>query len=317
MPRRLGLQQLYYLASILLLVEAAGAYYDLNYHILNVVDTFFQPAHLLIYSALMGITLTGAVIAVLYRKYPLLLLSITSLSAGYGDMLWHTAFGFDGLLSPPHVTLASLQLGIAYYLYTNMKEGDDDARKRSVALAAIWLASLFICLMLGIPASKTKYFDFNPPPAVAIAVGAFAMPFVSTMVMKHCRSFLTVAIYTAIIIPTCMIYNHYNTFELPIFLIGVAIPALLMHRNQRELAIISIGALSMAVYLPFALDVMEYAVHAKPMYISDTYLTFVRDLQLTAIFAAAGGMVGLWSLTSSFAKLLAFTQFRSANLHHP
>jgi hypothetical protein len=90
-----------------------------------------------------------------------------------------------------------------------------------------------------------------------------------------------------------------------------------MHRNQRELAIISIGALSMAVYLPFALDVMEYAVHAKPMYISDTYLTFVRDLQLTAIFAAAGGMVGLWSLTSSFAKLLAFTQFRSANLHHP
>jgi hypothetical protein len=312
-PHKLTLQKFYYLASILLLVEAAGAYYDLNYHILNIVDTFFQPAHLLIYSALAGITVIGGVIVAMYRKYVLLLLSISSLSVGYGDLLWHDAFGFDGLLSPPHIVLTSLQLGIAYYLYRNITE---DPRKQSIALSAIWLAGLFICLMLGIPASKTKYFDFNPPSVVAIAIGAFAMPFVSAMVIKQCRSLLTLAIYAAIIIPTCMVYNHYNTFELPVFLIGVAIPAFLLHRNQRELAIIAITALSMAIYLPFALDVIEYGVHAKPMYISNTYSIFAQDLQLSAIFVAAGGMVGLWSLTSSFTKLLAITQVRSAKLHH-
>lgn len=52
---------LFVIATIPVLVGITGAFWDLTYHTLNKVDTFFQPAHLVIYNSIFAALLIGIV----------------------------------------------------------------------------------------------------------------------------------------------------------------------------------------------------------------------------------------------------------------
>lgn len=134
----------YYLfVSIGVGLQISGSNWDIMWHGLELVETFFTPPHSVIYS---GVALSVIFSFGIFRSiwprtersteknnddslsisnlqnslslsfryatlpFPLKLVtvgSIMQLSAGPFDFWWHLQFGFDGLLSPPHSILAT------------------------------------------------------------------------------------------------------------------------------------------------------------------------------------------------------------------
>ena len=115
--------------SIGVYLQISGSNWDIVWHGVGNAETFFTPPHSVIYSGValaIGSVIGGIIQAaftirqqkkdvtwfVLFpSSLPLSLKlaaigCILQLSAGPFDFLWHTQFGFDGLLSPPHSVLA-------------------------------------------------------------------------------------------------------------------------------------------------------------------------------------------------------------------
>jgi hypothetical protein len=76
---------LFVIATIPVLVVITGAFWDLTYHALNKVDTFFQPAHLVIYNSIFAALLIGIVIALKTRYRSLAIISGIQLATGFAD----------------------------------------------------------------------------------------------------------------------------------------------------------------------------------------------------------------------------------------
>ena len=105
------------LVSFGILLVTVGGSWDITNHLLNKPETFFSPPHAFLYSGV-AVTLIGAIVSFIgYRKLTninsnfrlpvrLTILGIVLLiGAGPFDFGWHSNFGLDGLLSPPHLTL--------------------------------------------------------------------------------------------------------------------------------------------------------------------------------------------------------------------
>jgi hypothetical protein len=125
-------------AGILLAASAGG--WDITNHLLNKPESFFSPPHAALYSGV-GLVIIGAiliyigrfiirgrksrntthhtqrlkavirVVSASYSSSPPLSVKLVYLgvillvSAGPFDFVWHSTFGLDGLLSPPHAVL--------------------------------------------------------------------------------------------------------------------------------------------------------------------------------------------------------------------
>src|ERR687886_1246006 len=105
------------LVSSGIMLAASGGSFDITNHLLNKPETFFSPPHAILYGGIASATLGSVVMLVSLRssinhgsilKTPVKLASIgisMLLAAGPFDFAWHSAFGLDGLLSPPHFIL--------------------------------------------------------------------------------------------------------------------------------------------------------------------------------------------------------------------
>jgi hypothetical protein len=144
------------------------------------------------------------------------------ISAGPLDFAWHTAFGLDGLLSPPHavLTMGMVLCSIGAFLglisnnnyfdkmrtKTNMQRLDDGdsystfelkntssdntitCNKRSslyiiVSITAIWITVSGIIHMVSLPFSDTDFFKFNPNPILAGLIATLCFPFLVSFVL--------------------------------------------------------------------------------------------------------------------------------------
>jgi hypothetical protein len=101
------------------------------------------------------------------------------ISAAPVDFGWHSAFGLDGLLSPPHFVLVSgMIVGSAGAL-----AGLAQSAKRLpsvlivIAILPIWLGASGMIDMFSLPFSESEYFNFNPHPTLGVAVATLAFPF--------------------------------------------------------------------------------------------------------------------------------------------
>src|ERR671927_1403102 len=110
------LQSGYVFVSIGILLAAGGGSWDINNHLLNKPETFFAPPHAVLYSGA-AIAVAGALMLFLSAKrsgntmiWPIKLTVagvLVLIIAGPVDFMWHSAYGLDGLLSPPHFVLVS------------------------------------------------------------------------------------------------------------------------------------------------------------------------------------------------------------------
>jgi hypothetical protein len=228
------------IVSLGILLTASSGSWDITNHLLNRPETFFSPPHAGLYSGVV-LVLFGSLMAYHYhwrsnkisdnnniRKHlptylRLLLVGIVMLiSAGPLDFAWHTAFGLDGLLSPPHavLTIGMVLCSIGAFLgltsknnyYGRMRTKTDVERiekedsysmtKMSngrsndttihykkfslymiVSIAAIWITVSGIIHMVSLPFSDTDFFKFNPNPILAGLIATLCFPFLVSFVL--------------------------------------------------------------------------------------------------------------------------------------
>lgn len=226
--------------SLGILLTASSGSWDITNHLLNRPETFFSPPHAGLYSGVV-LVLFGSLMTYRYQRHSskisdiknkkslptylrLVIVGIVMLiSAGPLDFAWHTAFGLDGLLSPPHVVLTmglvlcsiGAFLGLIsknnYYpgrmrTKTNMKAMTNDDNysivgmknislndtttrtKRSllyiiIAITAIWITVSGIIHMVSLPFSDTDYFKFNPNPLLAGLIATLCFPFLVSFIL--------------------------------------------------------------------------------------------------------------------------------------
>ena len=225
--------------SLGILLTASSGSWDITNHLLNRPETFFSPPHAGLYSGVV-LVLFGSLMT--YRYYRrgnkisdnnirkslptylrLILVGIVMLiSAGPLDFAWHTAFGLDGLLSPPHavLTMGIVLCSIGAFLglisnnnysdkmrtKTNLQTLDDGdsystfelkntssnntttPSKRSslyiiVSITAIWITVSGIIHMASLPFSDTDFFKFNPNPILAGLIATLCFPFLVSFIL--------------------------------------------------------------------------------------------------------------------------------------
>jgi hypothetical protein len=184
--------------------------------------------------------------------YPIKLVSIGTIieifSGGF-DSWWHYNFGFDGLLSPPHLMLTigmltavyGALIGIYRLLQNNNQNNNNNNNKSTllkisfiVAYAVAWIVSVNTIFMFSLPYSKGQYFDFNPNPFAAIFIASLAIPFVSGMLfysaaktlrdVRFRLTFITLAFMIIHSTATIISNNHFAILY-PLYLLNI-IPAL-------------------------------------------------------------------------------------------
>ena len=209
----------------ILIAESAGGW-DITNHLLNKPETFFSPPHVILYSGI-TIALIGATIMFLHwRSYSTyvsttkkeknleidfsLKLVISGVSmlilAGPFDFFWHSAFGLDGLLSPPHLTLTigmfagsiGALIGIkSYILIKNITSQEkkqnnniDNFKNNAIyttltiiGILPIWMSSSGLIYMFSLPFSDTEYYNFNLEPTTAATIATLSFPFLISFIL--------------------------------------------------------------------------------------------------------------------------------------
>jgi hypothetical protein len=236
------------------------------------------------------------------------------ISAAPVDFGWHSAFGLDGLLSPPHFVLVSgMVVGSAGAL-----AGLSQSTKRVpsvliiIAILPIWLAVSGMIDMFSLPFSETEHFNFNPHPTLGVVVATLAFPFLISACLI-CSSALAGkrfgvlsmagAAFIVIGVLTSIIPNSALTSTIPFYISSiipiVAADALLAFSRSR-FSLYAAGAIvSLAffmLYYPLITYTYNEVFESKavwPSLIAQIYFEMIQDvLPLVAIPTAAMGILG-------------------------
>jgi hypothetical protein len=317
----------YVLVSLGMLLAAAGGSWDITNHLLNKPESFFAPPHAVLYSGVAS-AVVGTVLVYSASKssgiatagkmiWPVKLVIagvIMLISAAPVDFGWHSAFGLDGLLSPPHFVLVSgMVVGSAGAL-----AGLAQSTRRLpsvlivIAILPIWLAASGMIDMFSLPFSETAYFNFNPHPALGVTVATLAFPFlISTCLIGSSAlarkrfgvlsmagvAFIMIGVLTSIIPNSALAPTipFYVSSIIPI----VAADALLAFSRSR-LSLYAAGTIvSLAffmLYYPLITYTYNEVFESKvvwPSMISQIYFEMIQNVfPFVAIPTAAMGILG-------------------------
>ena len=270
---------IYLLISIGVSLQISGSNWDIVWHGVGNVETFFTPPHSVIYSGVVlaiGSVIGGTIQACIRIRqqkndatwFVLLLIPsslplalklaaigcILQLTAGPFDFLWHSLFGFDGLLSPPHSVLAVGMLTTAlgaligiYGHYRNHSKINNASSLSSlfsklslvIGFAVFLMVAVGMVLMFTLPFSKGQYFDFNPNPLAALVAASVSIPFIlgiclfiaariSSSPTSNRIPFIFTSIVSVIMTIqsiTTITSNSYFAWLFPVYLLNI-IPAL-------------------------------------------------------------------------------------------
>ena len=220
------------LVSAGILLAESGGSWDITNHLLNKPETFFSPPHVILYSGI-ALSLVGASIMFLYwrsysnytyaikeQKKLTMNLSIKLVISGVSmlilagplDFFWHSAFGLDGLLSPPHLTLTigmlagsiGALIGITSYIVmnnsiiqekrqNNTNSGTFEKNEKTpisiystltiIGILPIWMSSSGLIYMFSLPFSDTEYYNFNLEPTIAATIATVSFPFLISFIL--------------------------------------------------------------------------------------------------------------------------------------
>jgi hypothetical protein len=188
------------------ILQIGAASWDITSHILRQPETFFTPSHTVLYTGV-GLTTIAAILGIyiaiknkeeirsksFYTAFKLLMIGVAiQLVSGPGDFMWHSVFGVDGLMSPPHLALATgilinsiaTVVGLARIMpHIQLKRSQTLTRAILIpAFAALWFSSIWYIFMFVLPLSNGQHFKLNPDPSVAVIIATIALPFISAMI---------------------------------------------------------------------------------------------------------------------------------------
>lgn len=317
----------YVISSLGILVAISGGTWDVTNHLLNRPETFFSPPHAALYSGA-GAALVGAIIvmsasrAAKRTSWPakLVLVGISLLlAAGPIDFMWHSAFGLDGLLSPPHSVLVSgmvaSSVAAAVGISTSHPRFGRKALSLSlvlVALLPVWISAAGAIHMFSLPFSKTGFFNFNPEPRAGAIVATLGFPLVTAAVVVAAsalfgRRFGAVTVIGASFILvgalTSILPNDALWPTIPFYvsaLIPLVCADIVMSRWKSRHSVLVAGAIAglafVILYFPLITHTYEEAMQNRNVWPSLTAPIYFDILgtvfSLVAVPAASAGIVG-------------------------
>ncbi|MDQ4050614.1 MAG: hypothetical protein M3093_03275 [Thermoproteota archaeon] len=317
----------YVLVSLGMLLAAAGGSWDITNHLLNKPETFFAPPHAVLYSGATS-AVVGSVLVfsgskskgshtgkkMIWPAKMVIVGVVMLISAAPLDFGWHSAFGLDGLLSPPHFVLVSgMIIGS-----TGALTGLAQSTKRlpsvliPIAILPVWLAASGMIDMFSLPFSETDYFNFNPHPTLGVIVATLAFPFLisacligsSALAGKRFgvlsmtgAAFIIIGLLTSIIPNTALIATipFYLSSIIPI----VAADALLAFSKSR-FSIYAAGIIVSVSFLMLYYPLITYTYNEVferevvwPSLIPQIYFKMIQDVFfVVALATAAMGILG-------------------------
>lgn len=328
------------LVSFGILLVTVGGSWDITNHLLNKPETFFSPPHALMYSGV-AISLIGVTFSFFswrklskFKDYYSISLKIKFIGigmlvgAGPFDFVWHSNFGLDGLLSPPHLTLIFGMLlcsiggafGISRYIHANQFMNFSSSFLLILAILPIWLAGSGIISSLSLPFSNTAYFEFNPEPSFAFVVATIGYPFLisfSTLLISRLSNsrFGLVSILGGIfllIYGSTAIVPNFAMNDTVIFysmnLIPFVISDIMISFKKSKYLLISgalLGSVFYMVYYPYVMYTFNEILLGKlvsPSMIFSVYFELIQDVFLiTLIPAMLSGISGVY-FSQKFSK---------------
>jgi hypothetical protein len=195
--------QLFWAANIVIsigiILVTSGGSWDVTNHILNKPETFFSPPHSLLYTGV-GTAFFGFILLYISWKKSLRPQKFLNgvriagigiallLGAGPVDFVWHSNFGLDGLLSPPHLVLISGMVLSSVGALLNARLFLQESKTPSrilliISLLPVWLSFTGILYSFSLPFSDTEFFDFNPNPVFAAFFASVAYPFLISSIL--------------------------------------------------------------------------------------------------------------------------------------
>jgi hypothetical protein len=319
------------------ILQISGASWDITSHILREPETFFTPSHTVLYTGA-GLTTLAAIISIFtslkikkeirsrsfYTAFKLLIIGAAiQLISGPGDFMWHSVFGVDGLMSPPHLALATgilisaiaAVVGLARILpYVQSKKNQKIARTALIpAFAALWFASIWYIFMFVLPLSNGEHFNFNPDPVAAVIAATIAIPFMSSMIfLISARTIGRLGAATAVaavvitmnvlanIAPAYQFLGAFLPWQL-LAIIPVTVGAdVAIHRLPQRTGMVISGALIGISFYVFNYPMlpMTFAelLNQPNSFINDIlpsmYATFSQVIIMTAVPSTLAGIVG-------------------------
>jgi hypothetical protein len=328
------------LTSLGILLVTVGGSWDITNHLLNKPETFFSPSHALMYSGVL-MSLIGVVLSFIgwrsldhfkelyYDSLKIKLIGIALLAgAGPFDFMWHSNFGLDGLLSPPHLTLIAGMflcsvggmIGISRYLKIN-KINSISTYLIILAVIPVWLSGSGIVSSLSLPFSSTDFFEFNPDPTFAFFIASLGYPFlisISMFLVFRLSNFkfgtmgilggLFLLIYSSTaIVPNFALFDSIQFYSLN--LIPFVISDMILRFNKSKISFIFVGGLLGSVfymvYYPYVMYTFNEVLLGKivsPSLIYFVYFELIDEVFfLTAIPAILMGIFATL-LSEKFSK---------------
>ena len=321
------------LTSFGILLVTVGGSWDITNHLLSKPDTFFSPPHAVMYFGVM-ISLIGTIVSFLsWRqlqnskksyfsslKNSLIGIGLLS-SAGPFDFIWHSNFGLDGLLSPPHLTLiagmffcaAGGMIGISKFLKIHQSK-NQYKYLLILAVMPVWLSGSGIISSLSLPFSNTDYFQFNPDPTFAFIVAALGFPFLismSSLLIFRLSDFkfgmitvlggLFLLIYSSTaIIPNFALIDSIMFYSLNLIPFVIADIVLFFNKSRKALIFVGglLGSIFYMVYYPYVMYTFNETLLGKlvsPSLIYFVYFEMIGDvLVLTVVPAIIMGMLSVF-----------------------
>jgi hypothetical protein len=320
------------LTSLGILLVTVGGSWDITNHLLSKPETFFSPPHALMYSGV-AISLIGVILTFVgwknleklrnsyFLSFKIKLIGIGLLTgAGPLDFVWHSYFGLDGLLSPPHFTLITGMflcsvggmIGISRYLKFNNSKSFS-RYLLILAVIPVWLSASGIISSLSLPFSSTDYFEFNPEPTIAFMIASLAYPFLIsfslTLIfrlsnyqfgMMSVLGGLFLLIYSSTaIIPNFAMSDTILFYSLNLIPFVIADIFLKLNRSKLSLFFVGglIGSVFYMVYYPYVMYTYNEILLGKlvsPSLIYFVYFELIQTVLLyTLIPAIVMGIVGV------------------------
>ncbi len=274
----------YFIIALGAIIQVAAGEWDVIWHAHQNSETFFTPPHSLLYAGVILVFSVSIFSLSKQRNTPsklLLALKLALIGAGLQimsgmfDLRWHSSFGFDGLLSPPHSVLVSGMLlngiaatvGILHLMRITPRQAGFVKLVFATTVGSLWMVSVGMVLLFTLPLSEGETFNFNPDPFAAVVTATVVLPLItSAMVILGSRIpikypitaltalyVMTNALATIIFHPD--IEYAFSYYVLTI-LVALAADFLLKSRLVSVIKIIIIGAmfgvLFYALYFPLS-----------------------------------------------------------------
>lgn len=301
----------YLLVGIGALLQIGGGHWDVTWHALEEPETFFTPPHTIVYTGV-ALSLSMGVLTIVWRirhrfetkfvkflHYALIGSSLQVFS-GWFDLWWHSNFGFDGLLSPPHAVLVMGMImnalaGVAGLAKINSIAKPTLAMKTAsvISFTALWMSSVGMVMLFTLPFSEGEYFNFNPDPMFAAVLASIALPIIGPLMIMLGSRTIPIAYPATTLTASYMAVNGITTIfahyaiapALPYYLLNIllaiAVDFVLKRKISDKVKAVATGAIIGPFFYTLYFPLVTHAFRESLGYSVEHFITTISLFQST------------------------------------